>query len=173
MRIAKLLFVGILILNSLNCEAMEYEGNPIEGRQTEQAQGGLSVRKLIMPLIVALLALSGKAAEAANVTNPTCPAMDMVPTQQATPLRMATVYFDGENCAPRCIAQADWLGPLQAFCADSVGCENMFLSGAEACDVDPVYVAEYNCSITHTPRIFTLPKPQRSKRARHKRKRRG
>ncbi|MFC1870716.1 hypothetical protein ACFLXW_00440 [Candidatus Dependentiae bacterium] len=172
MGIAKLLFVGILILNSFNCQAMEYESNQSEGNQVEHLQD-FSIRKLIMPLIVALLALSGKATEAANITNPTCPALDMVPTRHATPLRMATVYFDGANCAPRCIAQADWLGPLQAFCADSVGCEDMFLSGAEACDVDPVYVAEYNCSITHTPRIFTLPKPQRSKRARHKRKRRG
>lgn len=166
MRIVKLVLIGMIVINSgLSCNAMD---NSQSGFRL-----GRLIRHLIKPLTLIALAFSGQAAEAANSTNLTCPAHAIVPVRQATPLQMATVYFDGKNCAPRCIAQADWLGPLEAFCADMVGCEDMYLQGALDCEVDPERVAEYNCSITHTSRMSQQHQLKRPRHKYAKRRRRG
>jgi len=70
--------------------------------------------------------------------------------KDSPPLQMAVTYFDGKECAVRCVGEADWLGPLVMKCYDGVGCDDMYLQGAQECFVSPEVVARYGCTIVKT-----------------------
>jgi hypothetical protein len=113
-----------------------------------------SKRTVAVVTVAALGIASVKAAEALNSSEPFCDAYPLASSEPS--LQMATTYFtEGGECAVRCIAEADWLGPLYAVCADSVGCAGMILEGALGCVVNSEHVAQFACSITQ--RNLSLP----------------
>lgn len=105
------------------------------------------------------------AAEALNSSNAECPLLvESAPElsspidffKDSPPFFQAVTYFDGKNCAVRCVGEADWLGPLDMVCYDAVGCSGMYMQGAQECRVNPEYVPQFECDIIKNKNV-TLP----------------
>ncbi len=105
------------------------------------------------------------AAEVLNSSNAECPLPENSAPELSSstdffkdspPFFQAVTYFDGENCAVRCVGEADWLGPLDMVCYDAVGCSGMYMQGAQECRVNPEYVAQFECDIIKNGNV-TLP----------------
>ncbi len=111
---------------------------------------GNGLTRFIKPIIVAFLVLSlpGGADTVANISQDMCSVPDGLPTVLASSELYMTNYFKTAHCAPRCVATADALGPLRAFCVDYAGCANMIFSGAYQCTVDPDYVDQFECTVS-------------------------
>ncbi len=131
------------------------------------------VRDWIKPVFVAaLLASSGQAIvhNASNDALPYCFSDELSESQgnaseltlpvADSPWQMATAYFiPGGDCTVRCVAtRADWLGPLQAICADFPGCADMELQGAFNCVVSSSFVDQFRCTISMN--TTALPAPE-------------
>ena len=123
--------------------------------------------KLAAAWCAVVAAAQGKtgAQQALNSSNAQCPLpVESAPEfssptdflKDSPPFFQAVTYFDGENCAVRCVGEADWLGPLDMVCYDAVGCSGMYMQGAQECRVNPEYVAEFKCNITKNGNV-TLP----------------